>query len=68
MVFALENFDFVELNKLMKILNWVESGGQANTLITEGEVKVNGVVETRKRKKLYRGDRVVFMEQEVNIV
>ncbi len=68
MVFALENFDFVELNKLMKILNWVESGGQANTLITEGEVKVNGVVETRKRKKLRRGDRVVFMEQEVNIV
>ncbi len=68
MVFALENFDFVELNKLMKILNWVESGGQANALITEGEVKVNGVVETRKRKKLRRGDRVVFMEQEVNIV
>ncbi len=68
MIFALENFDFVELNKLMKILNWVESGGQANTLITEGEVKVNGVVETRKRKKLHRGDRVEFMGQEVNIV
>ncbi len=68
MTFTLENFDFVELNKLMKLLNWVESGGQANTLISEGEVKVNGTVETRKRKKLYQGDRIEFAGQEVNIV
>ncbi len=68
MTFTLENFDFVELNKLMKLLNWVESGGQANTLISEGEVKVNGTVETRKRKKLYQGDHIEFAGQEVNIV
>ncbi len=68
MTFTLENFDFVELNKLMKLLNWVESGGQANTLISEGKVKVNGTVETRKRKKLYQGDRIEFAGQEVNIV
>lgn len=68
MTFKLGKHPFVELNKLMKILNWVESGGQANAFISEGEVMVNALVETRKRKKLKVGDRISFAGQEVEIV
>ena len=68
MEFELGKHEFIELNKLLKILNWVESGGQANMVITEEDVLLNGLVETRKRKKLFKGDVVEFMDQKVKIV
>jgi ribosome-associated protein len=68
MEFDLENHEFIELNKLLKILNLVESGGQANMMISEGEVQLNGELETRKRKKLFKGDVIEFMGERVEIV
>lgn len=57
-IFELEKFDFIELNKLLKITNLASSGGEANQLITEGYVSVNGLIEKQKRKKLRKGDVV----------
>ena len=54
--------EFIELNKLLKILSLVESGGQANSLITDGQVLYNGEVDTRKRLKLRKGDKIEFAE------
>ncbi len=68
MEFELEKHEFIELNKLLKLLGWAESGGEANNLITDGLVKVNGEMELRKRKKLIAGDEVVFSDQQVKIV
>lgn len=51
---------FIELDKLLKRENLAASGGEARYLISEGLVEVNGRVETRKRKKLYTDDIVVF--------
>ncbi len=67
MEFDLEQKEFIELNKLLKILGWAESGGRANLFITEGDVFVNGEAEFRKRKKLKSGDIVEFMEQKVAV-
>lgn len=67
MKFDLEQREFIELNKLLKILGWVESGGQANMVITEGDVYVNEDQEFRKRRKLRNGDVVSFMDQEISI-
>lgn len=67
MEFELNGKEFIELNKLLKILSLVESGGQANLFITDGQVMVNGEVETAKRKKLREGDVVSFMDQEILI-
>jgi len=67
MEFGLEGCEFIELNKLLKILRLVESGGQANMFIAEGYVKLNGVAEFQKRKKLRAGDRIDFNGQVVNI-
>lgn len=68
MEFQLEKNEYIELNRLLKLLGLVESGGQANMFITEGEVRVNGDVEQRKRKKLRAGDQVNFMDHQVLIV
>lgn len=47
--------------KLDQFLKWVgvaPTGGQAKLMIQDGEVLVNGTVETRRGKKLVTGDRV----------
>ena len=59
-----EGYDFIELNKLLKVTQLASSGGEANQLIMEGYVLVNGLHETQKRKKLRKGD-VVELDGEV---
>ncbi|MBL1141899.1 MAG: RNA-binding S4 domain-containing protein [Proteobacteria bacterium] len=46
----------VELYKLLKFEGMAASGGEAKHLISEGNVIVNGIIETRKRKKIVSGD------------
>lgn len=58
--FGLNGKEYIELNKILKYFNWVESGGIAHEVIDEGLVKVNGDVELRRRRKLRVGDEVVF--------
>ena len=59
-IFELNGEAFIELNKLLKIVQLVNSGGEANTCISNGEVKVNNEVETRKRHKVRTGFKVEF--------
>jgi ribosome-associated protein len=54
----------VELYKILKFEGMVGSGGQAKQVIADGQVRVNGKVETRKRKKIVSGDTIEF-EQEI---
>lgn len=65
--FELESQEFIELNKLLKLLNLVETGGEAKMCIELGEVRVNGQVEYRKRNKLRTGDRVEFRGRQIHI-
>jgi ribosome-associated protein len=65
--FELQGHEFITLNNLLKLLNLVESGGEANQRIEAGEVMVNGETEKQKRKKLRDGDKVVFNKQEIII-
>lgn len=68
MEFQLENNEYIELNRLLKLLGLVESGGQANMFISEGEVQVNGKPEFRKRNKLRVGDLVSFNGETVKVI
>lgn len=49
---------YIELYKLLKRENLAASGGEAKYIVGEGMVQVNGQTETRKRKKIVRGDLV----------
>ena len=57
----------VELYKILKFEGIVTSGGEAKALISNGQVLVNGVVETRKRKKIMSGDSVEVMGEKLQI-
>ncbi len=50
--FSLGKHPHVELCDLLKLEGWSESGAQAKIAIAEGQVKVDGAVETRKRCKI----------------
>ncbi|HZY39621.1 MAG TPA: RNA-binding S4 domain-containing protein [Mucilaginibacter sp.] len=52
--------EFIHLIQLLKATNLVQTGGEAQIVVTEGEVKYNGHVDYRKRLKVKRGDTVEF--------
>jgi ribosome-associated protein len=52
--------NYIKLDSFLKLRQAVSTGGQAKLSIQNGEVKVNGQVETRRGRKLYPGDEVVF--------
>jgi ribosome-associated protein len=58
----------VELYKILKFEGIVSSGGEAKAVIDDGQVLVNGEVETRKRKKIVSGDTIEFMDAKFKIV
>lgn len=50
----------IGLGQLLKLANVVQNGHEAKLHIHNGEVRVNGVVETRRGRKLVQGDQVVI--------
>jgi len=63
--FLLNKHEYIELNNLLKVMGLCETGGMAKTAIAEGLVKVNGIVELRKRCKLRKGDKIEFEGHEI---
>ena len=57
----------IELRKILKFESMVSSGGEAKSVIAEGQVLVNGKIETRKRKKIVSGDIVEFGKEKIRI-
>jgi len=68
MEFSLKGNEFIPLNALLKMMNIAESGGQANRMITDEEVTVNGTIETAKRKKMRVGAVVTCLGQTVTVI
>ncbi len=52
--------EFIKLGQAIKAAGLVESGVEAKIVIQDGEVKVNGVVETHRGKKLFGGEVVEY--------
>jgi len=50
----------IRLGQFLKLANLVQDGFEARMKIQEGEVLVNGIVETRRGKKLFPGDTVTI--------
>ena len=67
MTFQLTDHDHIPLNNLLKVLHLVGTGGEAHIRIDNGEVRVNGQIETQRRKKLRPGDVVKFQKMTITI-
>jgi ribosome-associated protein len=55
----------IELCQFIKFGGLADSGGAAKQLVAEGEVLLNGALETRKRKQLVAGDQVTVAGQTI---
>ena len=48
----------INLTQVLKLAGCVQSGGEAKARISGGEIRVNGEVELRKRRRMKAGDTV----------
>jgi len=66
MKFELQD-EYIELFKLLKVLDLVDSGAEAKLIVADGHVKRNGEVELRKRAKIRQGDVVDVADVTIEI-
>ncbi len=67
MTFELQE-EYIELYKLLKVLDLVDSGGDAKQLIEHEAVRRNGELETRKRAKIRSGEVITIGDVKVEVV
>jgi ribosome-associated protein len=48
----------IKLDQFLKFVGAAQTGGEAKLMIQEGEVRVNDLTETRRGRKLVKGDQV----------
>lgn len=60
--------DYIKLGQALKLAGLVDSGVEAKIVIQDGQVRVNGQVETQRGKKLVAGDQVEFEGNTFEIV
>lgn len=66
--FELGNFAQVDLCDLLKLEGLAASGAEAKALISQGLVQVDGVIELRKRCKIYSDQTVSIDKNKVRVV
>ncbi len=59
---------YIELYKLLKLLDLVDTGGQAKMLIENGHVYRNGEIETRKRAKILKNDTITIGDVVIDVI
>lgn len=62
-----EGEEFIPLVQLLKVTQVANSGGEAQMLVVEGQVLLNGVVDFRKRAKIRPGDVVSVLDIEIRV-
>lgn len=63
-----EDEEYIPLKDLIKLLGWVDTGGEAKVRIDNREIKVNGEIETQRRKKIRRGDTVMYGNDQAQVL
>ena len=59
--------DYIELQQLLKITDWISTGGEAKVAVKKLKIYVNGIKEGRRGKKLYPGDKIVIQGKEYKV-
>ena len=59
--------EYIELQQLLKLTDWVSTGGEAKIAVKRLDITVNGVREDRRGRKLYPGDKVTIESKEYEV-
>lgn len=60
--------EYIKLGQALKLAGLVSSGVEAKIVIQQGDVTVNGEVDTRRGRKLYPQDVFSYQGQEVTVL
>ena len=60
--------EFIKLGQLLKACNIVGSGVESKVRILNGDVRVNGIEERLRGKKIRTGDEVEIDDVIINII
>jgi ribosome-associated protein len=60
--------NYIPMIQLLKATNLVQTGGEAQIVVADGEVIYNGEVDYRKRLKVKSGDLVEFRGEKIKVV
>ena len=66
MVYHLKE-EYIELFKLIKLLDLVDSGAEAKMIVADAHVGRNGEIEMRKRAKIRKGDTLVIGDVTIEV-
>ena len=53
----------MKLDQFLKFIGIVQTGGEAKIIIKSGKITVNGIVETRRGRKIIDGDQIIFANE-----
>jgi ribosome-associated protein len=59
--------DSIRLGQFLKLADLIDNGAEVKPLMAQGLVRVNGVVEVRRGRRLARGDVVTLPEESVRV-
>ncbi|MDA3946541.1 MAG: RNA-binding S4 domain-containing protein [Helicobacteraceae bacterium] len=59
--------EYIELYKLIKLLDLVDSGAEAKIIVADAHVIRNGEIEMRKRAKIRAGDKLVIGDVTIEV-
>ena len=60
--------DYIKLGQALKLAGLVSSGIDAKFVVQDGQVKVNGEVDTRRGRKLYPQDVFEYDGKQVTVI
>ena len=60
--------EYIELYKLIKAADLVDSGAEAKQIIEENHVYRNGEIETRKRAKITAGENITIGDVSLKVI
>ena len=60
--------EFIKLGQALKLAGLVSSGVDAKMLIGDGQILVDGKVETRRGRKLFGGEVIEFEGNKIKVV
>lgn len=59
--------EYITLGQLLKITDWISSGGEAKHAVKSLSISVNGEKEDRRGRKLYPNDHVCIEDKEYEV-
>ena len=62
------NKEFITLGQLLKVTDYISSGGEAKFMVNELNISVNGERENRRGRKLFSGDVVIIEGKKFEVI